>query len=381
MSTDAPQPPAVPAPAPATASTNNTSTALAAPAPATAGVRAPRENALRHGLTANTLVEQLVGQDAFQALVDTLTKEIGAQSTLEQGLVRRAAHHLATLDLANRAELAALREGIRRHQAFGAPPIPASGAPLPDCDVLDAPLCSALVSDALDRVLRYGRTHERGLLATLGKLRELAASRPRPPLSQSAAARAGAPAALLAGPTATLEQLLAAGDAACEEYLLDRMRSANHRCPSCGAARGYWITRRRRWECHDCGMQAGARTGSVMGGSPLRLTVWFRAIGLIVRRPELLAPELARALGIRRLSTVRGMIRKVRQALTSPERGRLLAGLDKLVSAFPPPESGASVSGILRNGPEMPRATADTFGLGADGARHGTDEVTCGHPS
>lgn len=156
---EAQRPAAVSATASATASTNPTSTALAAPA--FAGVRAPRENALRHGLTADTLIEQLVGQDAFQALVDVLGKELGACSTVEQGLVRRAAHHLAALDLAARAELAAVREGIRRHEAFGAPAIP-PGALLPDGGMpdggmpdgglpdgglldgglLDAPLCS-----------------------------------------------------------------------------------------------------------------------------------------------------------------------------------------------------------------------------------------------
>lgn len=358
MSKDAPRPSAVPPLAPATVSTHNTSTALTAPLTATTGVGAPRENALRHGLTAETLIEQLVGEDVFQGLVDTLTAEVDAQTAIELGLVRRAAHHMAALDLACLAESAALREGIRRHEAFAAPCLPTAGAQAPGSGLLDAPLCSALTSDALDRVLRYGRSHERGLLAILAKLQELKASRQRPVIAQPVPGSAGAAAVLPGRSQASLEELLAGGDAACEKYLLDRLRSASYCCPSCGAAHGYWIAGRRRWECHACRKQAGARTGTVMAGSPLRLSVWFPAIGLVLRQPELPAPELAEALGIRRLSTVRGIIRKVRDALESPNRSRLLAGLDELLSPVPAPETGAPVAGILRNG--LPQPAADT---------------------
>lgn len=220
----------------------------------------------------------------------------------------------------------------------------------------------------LDRVLRYGRSHERGLLAILGKLSELAANR-RAAIAQPLSTGAGAAVALPVRPRATFEQLLAGGDTACEEYLLDRMRSASYRCPSCGAAHGYWIASRRRWECRRCRKQAGARSGTVMSGSPLRLSVWFRAVEIFVSQPELSAPELARALGIRRLSTVRGMIRKLRDALASPDRGRLLAGLNELAAASSAPETGAPVGSILRNGIELPQATSGTSGRGADGAR------------
>lgn len=119
------------------------------------------------------------------------------------------------------------------------------------------------------------------------------------------------------------------------------------------AARGYWLAQRRRWECQACRKQAGPRTGTVMAGSPLRLSVWFCAIQAVLAREELNGVELARRLHIRRLATVRSLVKKIVAASTSPHRSRLLAGLDCVFSVGPPeaavPEIGVLTGPFLEN--------------------------------
>ena len=55
-----------------------------------------------------------------------------------------------------------------------------------------------------------------------------------------------------------------------------------------------------------------------MAGSPLRLSVWFTAIRNVLSQPEMPTADLAVALGLRRLPTVRGLGRKIRAALDAP---------------------------------------------------------------
>ena len=131
---------------------------------------------------------------------------------------------------------------------------------------------------------------------------------------------------------------------------MQRMRSANYRCVYCGRARGYWLPSRRRWECDSCKKQAGTRAGTVMAGSPLRLSVWFSAIRNIVRHPKMPATEMAAALGLRRLPTVRGLARKIRATLDVPERSDLLAGLDEVFAARLP-ETGAPPQAVFAKRP------------------------------
>ena len=66
-----------------------------------------------------------------------------------------------------------------------------------------------------------------------------------------------------------------------------------------------------------------------MERSPLPLTMWFRAIQRLMTNPETSATELSQQIGVRRLATVRRMMRKTREALESDAAGDRLAGLDE----------------------------------------------------
>jgi transposase-like protein len=202
----------------------------------------------------------------------------------------------------------------------------------------DAGLCSALGNEAVERVMRYSRSHERALLADANALREIVRERRIRQRGQRVDV-----AAIQTGLTDSLGD-----DAACEKYLEGRMRDASYRCPHCGEPRGYWLDSRHRWECASCRKQSSTRTGTVMSGSPLRISVWISAIKTVIAQPEITATSLAASLRIRRVSTVRGILRKIRAAIASPQRGILLADLDQ-VFCCQAPETGASEKALLQN--------------------------------
>ena len=316
MSTDA-RPPLAQHAGTSTDTSADESGFTAAPPVAAVAPRPARGNAVRHGLTAVALVDQLVGDEAYERLATRLQEELHTQRTLlEETLVRRITQHVAALDLARRAELAALREGCVQAVVLGPVATAAAGlnAAGSSPNITDAPLCAAVSSEVLERITRYGRSHERGLLASVRELRKLTEER-----QQRVTAERMAFGATRARPPAAMADVWG-DDAACEAYLVDRLRSARYPCPYCGATRGYWLPRRHRRECGTCRKQAGARTGTVMAGSPLRLSIWFLAIQSLVAQPDLAVAELAAVLGIRRLPTVRSLAQR-----SSPPSTRLTA--------------------------------------------------------
>jgi hypothetical protein len=68
-----------------------------------------------------------------------------------------------------------------------------------------------------------------------------------------------------------------------------------------------------------------------MEGSQVSLLSWFRAIESEITNPRASVVEIAAATEVRRQGTIRVMLMKIRQALGSPHRTRLLAGLDQVL--------------------------------------------------
>ena len=67
-----------------------------------------------------------------------------------------------------------------------------------------------------------------------------------------------------------------------------------------------------------------------MAGSRLPLQAWFTSIRMLLQDDQTSTKQLSDVTGITRHATVRRMAEKIRQALTSPARSQLLAGLDAL---------------------------------------------------
>jgi len=271
-----------------------------------------RNNALKHGLTATTLLPEVLGTEMLERHKERLRAEWQPTSPTQEILVLELARHAASLELVEQAEGAVLRCGAQSTVDILSPNDTGIG------DNADPYLAAAVTSDALERVSRYRRAHEKGFYLAILRLREAKAleqpSQDRDPRSREMC-------------------FLTEDD--CEAYLIRWAQRDNHRCPGCGHTRCYWLANRRRWQCTGCNRQLGLRAGTVMQGSPLPLRCWFRAIRSILAEPNIGTKELAAITGVRRLPTVRRLAARIREVLALPSATDLLAGLNQVFQNGP----------------------------------------------
>ena len=229
-----------------------------------------------------------------------LCNEWQPSTPTEEFLVRELARHESALHRAEQIEAAILRRGSR-----GTPTTPGD---LVSSDAqADAALAGAGITDALEKISRYRRLHER------------AYHRSHAALSEIKAASATAQSKGLCRVKAAFMT-----EADCERYLAAR----DWCCPRCDCATGHWIPSRKVRECRECRRQSGLRAGTVMQQSPLPLIVWFRAVGALLMNPVLTTAELAKATGIHREGTIRRIAQRIREAMTLPDASTQLMGLD-----------------------------------------------------
>jgi hypothetical protein len=271
-----------------------------------------RGNALRHGLTATTVVPPQYEQRVVE-IREQLAADLKPVSANEQYYIDRMAHHAAALEVACRAEPASLRTSMATAGQI------AALAGLPTGMVGDLEALIAVTCHATTQVARYRRAHERAYQQWSDYLYNLRSQRTTPaaapPLPERYRTEAG-----------------------CLAYLIERLRSASWRCTRCGASRGYWLASRTRRECRRCGAQHGPRTGTVMQHSRISLRSWILGVHHVLSVPTVSPRELADVVGIRRLATVRSIIRRIRSAMSSPARDFLLAGM----TVAPSPPDGRS---------------------------------------
>jgi len=293
-----------------------------------------RYNAVKHGLTATTLLPAIVGAETLDRHFQRLSAEWQPKTATEKILVAELARHAAALEFNEKAELAVLRCGADAVSQFQASP-GAGGFAEPG----DSYLAAAVTSDAADRLTRYRRAHEKAwyqALKQLLALRDRGVAAPRP---------------------IRIEPPFPFQDNECRDYLWRRLQAPQFHCPLCGHARGYVLEQRLRWQCAGCDAQIGIRSGTVMEGSPLPLVAWFGAIWQLLQDCETPLNKLSEYLKISRPGTLRRMIGKIRSALDSEQISLLLADLDLVFGAQRPlpsslPETSVRKCEILQN--ELP---------------------------
>jgi hypothetical protein len=139
-----------------------------------------------------------------------------------------------------------------------------------------------------------------------------------------------------------------ADEAACEAYLMARLRQRGRPCSRCGTATGCVLRSRKVWECGGCGLQTGLRFGTVMADSALPLKTWFTAICAILDRPAIETSELAELLGVSRRATVRRLARRIQEATAKEDAAELLAGLDGVARHSSDLSQAAAPTGVHR---------------------------------
>jgi transposase-like protein len=265
-------------------------------------------NALKHGLSAETLLPRLLAPGLIDACAAQLRDEWFPQTATQELYVRDIARHQAALARAEAIEEAVLREGARTLLALG--------TGLGDNELLEDSLLSAAgTSEGLEKISRYRRQHERALGRCLVTLRELQAM-------------AGS-----AVPTSPRSAPVFSTEPECVAYLVGWMKRSAICCPKCGHESVSWLASRHIWQCDRCRRQTSLRTATVMERSHASLLSWFGAIQTVVTKPNASMAAFAAATKIDRLGTVRKMVRKIREALASPEATVRLAGLDVYFAA------------------------------------------------
>ena len=113
------------------------------------------------------------------------------------------------------------------------------------------------------------------------------------------------------------------------------MRETSFRCPRCGHESASWLAARRVWQCDECRRQTGLRAGTILERSRVSLLAWFCTIEGVIADPNAPLAVLAAAGGLGRLTPVRTMVRRIREALASSAASDRLAGLDVYLARRP----------------------------------------------
>jgi hypothetical protein len=265
--------------------------------------RTPALNAAKHGLTAKKLLPEILGSEMVEDTRRRFYAEFQPATATEQHLVDELARHAAALARAEQIE-----DGLLRTSARG---LCLAACVADDSDVQDKILAACVGADALDRLTRHRRSHERAFLATLERVHLMRGNRP--------------PANVAVAPAPRLALLVE--EETCRGYLRRRWEQGTSTCTSCAGKAGAWLGGRDLWQCRTCQHQDGLRGGTVMARSSLPLSVWFAAIYAVLREPRLSIATLCEVAGIPRRKTVVALHQRIRRALDSADSERLLAGL------------------------------------------------------
>jgi transposase-like protein len=241
-----------------------------------------------------------------------LSVEFQPSTPTEMFLVRELARHAAMLEIAEQAEGAALRIGATTAANLAANAF--------DSESSDYLLAGAVTTEAMDRVTRYRRPHEKGWYQAYRQLveRRVISRGPIPPVP------------------APLPPFLFT-ETRCNAYLQERLQAIAWRCPRCHHDGGYWLSDRSRWQCKKCARQIGLRSGTIMERSPLALAAWFTVIWAIMTDRAVSIEDLMASSKIARRATVKSMRERICSALATPDASKLIAGLDRLHPKYATP--------------------------------------------
>ena len=193
------------------------------------------QNALKHGLTSKKLLPQILGKGLVRQAYERLRVEWRPITPTQAFCVKELARHEAALSRCEEMELAVLQRGAK-----GVPGV--SNDFIDEEDLWREALAGAGTSDALERISRYRRSHERAYTHSLQTLRGIQAmpntphettTPKKPPQFQS--------------------------ETECKRYLINRLK-ARTCCPNCDAGKGTWISSRNVWQCSGWSLDCNQRS-------------------------------------------------------------------------------------------------------------------------
>jgi len=151
---------------------------------------------------------------------------------------------------------------------------------------------------------------------------------------------------------------------ACREYLARLRWPAGFRCPRCGHAGG-WRLSRWVFECTACSCQTSVTAGTIFARTRKPLSLWFRAMWLVTsQKTGASARGVQRVLGLGSYETAWTWLHKLRRAMVRPGRERLSGRVEVDETLL-----GASEEGVL--GRERQKKAKIAVAAEEDGSRIG----------
>lgn len=110
----------------------------------------------------------------------------------------------------------------------------------------------------------------------------------------------------------------------CRDYLYKIRWPEGFICPRCSHRR-CWPKQNGLYRCAMCKYQLSVTTGTIFQNSRIPLSLWFRAIWQVVSQKHgISALGIQRVLGFSRYETTWNMLHRLRRAMVSPNRDRLI---------------------------------------------------------
>ncbi len=113
----------------------------------------------------------------------------------------------------------------------------------------------------------------------------------------------------------------------CREYLVEQRWPKGVRCPRCGNAKVYHVSRPWNWQCSDCaptGYRFSPLVGTIFENTNVALRTWFQVIYLMCESKKgISALQIQRMIGAGSYRTAWYMCHRIRAAMQSPEFKKL----------------------------------------------------------
>lgn len=157
---------------------------------------------------------------------------------------------------------------------------------------------------------------------------------------------------------------------ACREYLFSLRWPDGFCCPRCEAGKS-WALQSGRVQCAGCAYQVSMTAGTVFQDTRTPLTVWFRAMWLLISQKNgVSAVALQRVLGWGSYQTAWTCLHKLRRAMVRPGRERLAGVVEVDESYLGGGEQGVDGRHIAGKSLIVAAVDEDGRGIGRIRLRH-----------
>jgi len=136
----------------------------------------------------------------------------------------------------------------------------------------------------------------------------------------------------------------------CWSYLFAMRWPDGFFCPKCNCS-CYSLTKRKLFECNDCGHQTSMTAGTIFQGTRKSLLLWFHIIWWVsVQKTGVSASNFQDFMGFGSYETAWAWLLKLRRVMNRPERDKLTGNVEVDETFIGGEESGKKIDGKNKTG-------------------------------